>query len=68
MTGMRVKIDGNRCQGHNRCVAVAPEIFEPDDEGLALLKQDPIPSGKENQARRAALSCPERAITVIEED
>lgn len=65
---MRVKIDGNRCQGHSRCVAVAPEIFEPDDEGLALLKQEPIVPGQENPARRAALSCPERAITVIEED
>lgn len=65
---MRVKIDSKGCQGHNRCVAVAPDIFEPDDEGLALLKQDPIVPEQEDPARRAALACPERAITVIEED
>jgi ferredoxin len=27
-----VSVDRTRCQGHARCVAFAPEVFESDDE------------------------------------
>ena len=35
-----MKINYNRelCQGHNRCYMLAPEIFDVDDEGYAVLK------------------------------
>ena len=29
--GMRVHVDQEKCQGHNRCVALAPDLFEVDD-------------------------------------
>ena len=28
---MRVTIDVDKCQGHNRCYALAPELFDVDD-------------------------------------
>src|SRR6478736_9680834 len=28
---MRVHVDGDRCQGHNRCYAIAPDLFDVDD-------------------------------------
>ena len=30
---MRVRVDDERCEGHGRCYALAPELFEPDDIG-----------------------------------
>src|SRR5438105_10213663 len=32
---MRVKVDPEKCQGHNRCYAIAPELFDVDDYGNA---------------------------------
>jgi ferredoxin len=65
---MRVKVDSDKCQGHNRCYALAPDLFEVDDYGYATESNDGVvPPGREEAARLAASNCPEYAIT-IEED
>lgn len=64
---MRVVLDPQRCQGHNRCYLVAPELFEPDDFGYALLKlEGPVPTHLQEQALLAVANCPEFAIRVEE--
>ena len=30
---MKVHVDEERCEGHGRCYALAPAVFEPDDLG-----------------------------------
>ena len=32
---VRVRVDREKCQGHNRCYALAPELFDVDDYGDA---------------------------------
>jgi len=65
---MKVKVDQEKCQGHNRCFVVAAEIFELDDYGYAHEVGDgTVPPGLEEKARLAVANCPERAIS-IEED
>ncbi len=60
---MRVTVDQEKCQGHGRCYALAPELFESDDYGNAHeLEGGVVPSGREEQARLAAANCPEFAI------
>lgn len=65
---MRITLDSEKCQGHGRCYALAPTVFEPDEEGYAvLLINDPdgtVPSELEQAATLAADNCPEFAITV----
>jgi ferredoxin len=62
---MRVTLDRDACQGHNRCYLLAPELFDVDDEGYAVLVGDgSVPVGLEDKARLAADNCPEFAITV----
>jgi ferredoxin len=64
---MRLRIDADVCTGHGRCYALAPEVFEPDEDGHGLvLHEGEVPAGLEEVARRAANNCPERAITVEE--
>jgi ferredoxin len=64
---MRVHLDAEKCQGHNRCYALAPEIFDVDDYGQAvLLIEDDVPSDLEDKARLAASNCPEYAITITD--
>ena len=62
---MRVHVDSTKCQGHNRCYALAPEIFDVDDYGTAIALNDGVvPAGLEDKARLAMANCPEFAITI----
>jgi len=61
---MRAFIDPERCEGHLRCMLLAPEIFDSDEIGHALVIADPVPADDEAAARRAAANCPQRAITL----
>jgi ferredoxin len=62
-TVMRVSIAADRCQGHNRCCLVAPELFEADDEGNAKVRGDgAVPAGLGHKARLAVANCPEHAV------
>ena len=64
---IQVSVDPERCQGHNRCYSLAPELFDVDDLGMASARGDGlVPSGLEEKARRAAANCPEYAITVTD--
>ncbi len=64
---MEVHVDRERCQGHNRCYTLAPELFDVDDEGNAFeLNGGVVPAGMEDKARVAAANCPEYAISVTE--
>lgn len=64
---MQVHLDSEKCQGHNRCYALAPELFDVDDYGQAVLLVDgEIPADLEEKARLAAANCPEYAISVTE--
>ncbi|MEY2571267.1 MAG: ferredoxin [Acidimicrobiaceae bacterium] len=59
---MELGIDDATCTGHGRCYAVAPELFEPDDDGRGVVLHSAVPIALEDKARAAAASCPERAV------
>lgn len=65
---MRVHVDQDKCQGHNRCYSLAPELFDVDDLGYAQERGDgTVPDGMEHQARLAAQNCPEYAIEITDD-
>ncbi len=65
---MKVRVDSSMCQGHNRCIVLAKELFDVDDEGYAHeLNEGVVPKELEEKARLAVDNCPEVAIS-IEED
>ena len=66
---MKVHIDPDLCQGHGRCYALAPEVFEPDDVGNGFAIGDgAVPPELEAKARLAAANCPEQAVLVFDDD
>ena len=67
---MKVKVDSEKCQGHNRCYALAPGLFKVDDFGYATPRTPDgiVPPGLRDKARLAEENCPERAIEVTEDD
>jgi ferredoxin len=60
---MRVEVDDNLCQGHGLCTFTAPEIFDIDDSGHAVIVGVITPE-LEDAVEAAAESCPERAISI----
>ena len=62
---LRVRVDPERCQGHTRCYAVAPELFELDDLGNARKVGDGlVPPALWKKARLAEANCPEEAVSI----
>jgi len=65
---LRVRVDSERCQGHNRCCSLAPELFEADDLGNARVKGDGrVAPELEAKAKLALANCPEHAVRLAHE-
>ena len=63
---MKIRIDTDRCQGHARCYALVPEVFDVDDYGTSSVKiEGEIPAELVERARLAVANCPERAIVEL---
>ena len=57
---LKVKVDRDKCQGHARCAALAPELFELDELGNAREKGDgTVPDALVEKAYLAKANCPE---------
>jgi ferredoxin len=64
---VKVQIGADLCQGHGRCYDLAPALFDDDEEGYGqVLGNGVVPPEREDDARRAALNCPEHAIKLID--
>lgn len=64
---MKLQIDVGLCQGNGRCYDLASGLFGDDEEGYGKVLGDGVVAlEKEDDARRAVLNCPERAIRLIE--
>tara|TARA_B100000949_G_scaffold51698_1_gene45337 strand:- start:2658 stop:2855 length:198 start_codon:yes stop_codon:yes gene_type:complete len=64
---MKIKAKIENCAGHARCAAVAPELFELNDEGYFETAEINVPSGQEALAKRAVRACPERILSIDED-
>jgi len=64
---LKVHVDRDKCQGHNRCYTLAPELFDVDDLGTSSERGDgTVPDDMVDKARRAVANCPEYAISISE--
>ncbi|WP_202842564.1 ferredoxin [Luteimonas saliphila] len=61
---MKVRVEHLRCQGHARCHALAPDLFDLDDSGYVRPGDIVVPAGQEALAQRAVRACPERALAI----
>ncbi len=58
------------CTGHGRCYTLAPQLLSCDDEGYVTIRGgEPIdvPDDLRELAEEVAGTCPESAISVIDE-
>jgi ferredoxin len=64
---MKLHVDRDMCQGHSRCYATYPDLFDIDDEGTAFVVVENLPPEWEDRAHNAIANCPERAIHIVVE-
>ena len=58
----RVEIDRSLCNGMASCVKIAPDTFDLDDDGIAIVSGEPGEAAIE-----AAECCPFAAIAVFDQ-
>ena len=64
---MKINYNREACQGHNRCYMLAPELFDVDDEGYAiLLVEGDVPGELQEKAQLTVDNCPEYAIEIAD--
>lgn len=61
----KIVIDGSLCSGFGDCADLAPEVFELETNGKALLR---LGTSADPAVLDAAAACPMGAIRVVEED
>lgn len=61
---MKATVDADLCIGCGVCPNLAPDVFEMNDEGIAITKTDPVPPEFEDVAKEAAEECPAEAIAI----
>ena len=64
---MKVKVNKDVCIGCGACQAIVPEVFEIEDDGLAIAKDIEISDDIKEDVIDAIEGCPTGAISEIEE-
>ena len=66
---MKLSVSAELCRGHGRCYTLAEDLLEDDDDGFVTVRGliIDVPDDQVDDARNAAGSCPERAITLLED-
>lgn len=60
-----ITVSANRqtCEGYGNCVRAAPAVFDLDDEGLVVLKQQQVGDDQLPRVRQATYDCPTDSIS-----
>jgi ferredoxin len=61
---LHLVLDTEKCTGHGRCYALAPDLFDSDDAGRSVLLVEDPSEAQCALAERAVANCPEQAITL----
>ena len=61
---MKVSIDLRLCAGHGQCEAVAPEVFQVNDDWIAEVLIEEPPESMKPAVEKAARLCPTSAVVI----
>jgi ferredoxin len=63
---MKVRVNKDKCLGCATCVALAPEVFEIDNDGKSKVKEGANLEKNKQLIKQAKNTCPTQAIEIEE--
>lgn len=63
---MKAFVDPDVCMGCGVCEGIAPDVFQMNEDNVAVVLLNPIPANLEADVRDAMDQCPEQAISIEE--
>lgn len=63
---MKITVDRTKCDGHGKCVQVAPKVFKLDEKFISVVAD--ARGDTDEKILLAAKVCPTKAISLEEEE
>ena len=64
---MKVNVDFDLCESNALCEAIAPDVFQLDDDDFLEVLDDSVTDENRDRIERAVASCPRAAISIVED-
>jgi ferredoxin len=63
----KIKVDFDLCESNAMCEALAPDVFELDDDDFLQLNTEEVTDENRQRVEQAVAACPRAAISLVEE-
>jgi ferredoxin len=63
---MRVEVDLSKCTGHGICESIADEVFEVQNDGTVLIRENERPESDRDRMQQAVTQCPTGALRLVD--
>ncbi|KND28913.1 ferredoxin [Streptomyces acidiscabies] len=63
---MQVELEADKCVASGQCVLAAMDVFDQDDDGIAVLLEAEPAADQLDDVREAVAVCPASAIRLVE--
>ena len=67
MAGLRVRADYDLCEANAMCEALAPDVFEIDDDDNLQIADPTVTDENRSRVEQAVAACPKVALSIVEE-
>ena len=64
---MKVKADYDLCEANAMCEALAPDVFEIDDDDNLQSENPEVTDENRSRVEQAVAACPKVALTIVED-
>ncbi|MEU6257075.1 ferredoxin [Streptomyces sp. NPDC047043] len=64
---MKVELEADKCVASGQCVLAAMDVFDQDDDGIAILLDDKPAPELLDDVKEAVAVCPAAAIRLVEQ-
>lgn len=62
----RIEADWDACEANGMCVAMAPDVFELDDDDNLQIEDETVTAENRERVQRAVAACPKSALKIVE--
>ncbi|KUO05662.1 ferredoxin [Streptomyces caeruleatus] len=64
---MKVELEADKCVASGQCVLAAMDVFDQDDDGIAILLEEQVGEDRLDDVREAVAVCPAAAIRLVDQ-